>query len=85
MSTRKLQLSIFSLKSLEKIVSIGLESIPKQVYFENEWMHVLSFETHLIYKNNKFMKMIRLPRHEAAAIQYPLFAIAAGNTLNIGV
>jgi hypothetical protein len=48
-------------------------------------MHVLTMDAHLIFKNNKFLKMIRLPKHESAAMQYPLFALSACNSLNIGV
>ena len=76
---------MYSIKTLERVITIHLDVIPEQISCEGEWMHVISSQAHLIYRNNRFQKMAKMLAHDSLSFQYPLFALSTENTLMVGV
>lgn len=48
---------------MERVIAIPLDVVPSKISFVDECMHILSREFHIIYRKNRFEKMVKLLGH----------------------
>ena len=48
---------------MERVIAIPLDVIPSMISFVDECMHILGKEFYILYRKNRFEKMIKLQGH----------------------